>query len=190
MKPTKKWQRLAEFCESGEICRLTRKFDSYTYYGVVLAVSDNWVLLHEFDTTAMTFGGYQLCRMVDITKVEWHGSFLGRAAERLGQNAVPLPEIDLSSLPAFFASIPAESFPLVSVHREKKYPDSCWIGKITKIGKRGVTLQDIDVEAVWGVLATYRYSEITRVDFGGGYENALWMLASDGETEAEESTNA
>jgi hypothetical protein len=190
MKSTKKWQRLAEFCESGAICRLTRKFDRASDYGVVLTLSDNWVLLHAFDTTAMAFGGYQLCRLVDVTEVEWHGSFLGRAAERLGQSAVPLPEIDLSSLPAFFASIPAESFPLISVHQEKKYPDSCRIGKITKIGKRSITIHQIDPEAIWEASETYRYAEITRVDFGGGYENALWMLASEGKIEAEESTNA
>jgi hypothetical protein len=48
---------------------------------------------------------------------------------------------------------------------------------VVEVRKGGVTLLEIGPDAVWDdQLETYRLNEITRVDFGGDYENALHLV--------------
>jgi hypothetical protein len=41
-----------------------------------------------------------------------------------------------------------------------------------------VTLKKIDPDARWGDTKRYRFRDLTKVDFGGGYEEALMLVAA------------
>jgi hypothetical protein len=72
------------------------------------------------------------------------------------------------------------SFPLVTIHREQIEPDACWIGRVKGIKRGRVSLLEINPDARWDAHPTaYRLSEITRVNFGGDYENALHLVGGE-----------
>lgn len=84
--------------------------------------------------------------------------------------------MDLSSISALIRSA-SKLLPLITVHRERKKPDSCWIGTIVEIQKSHVLMQEIGPDASWEKRASrFSLEEITRVDFGGGYEEALQLV--------------
>ena len=54
----------------------------------------------------------------------------------------------------------------------------CWIGRVVGIDRGRVTLLEIRPDATWKRKPTeYRLSEITRVNFGGDYEDALALVS-------------
>ena len=59
-------------------------------------------------------------------------------------------------------------------------PDVCWIGRETRVGETKVSILYIDPDAKWDEAPTeYRFSRITRVDFGGDYEDALYLVGGE-----------
>lgn len=71
-------------------------------------------------------------------------------------------------------------FPLVTVHREPVDPDVCWVGRILSVERGRVSLLEINPDASWEEKPNhFRLSEITRVSFGGDYENALHLVGGD-----------
>jgi len=72
------------------------------------------------------------------------------------------------------------AFPLVAIHREKVDPDVCHIGRVVNIKRGRVVLLEIRPDATWeDGPSEYRLNEITRVNFGGDYENALHIVGGD-----------
>ena len=66
---------------------------------------------------------------------------------------------------------------LVTIYRETVKPDTCWIGKITKMTEREVSMLEIGPDAEWrDKPTTFKLKEITEIDFGGGYEEALSLV--------------
>jgi hypothetical protein len=81
--------------------------------------------------------------------------------------------VDLSN---FSTLLPTASalFPLVTIHREVVDPDVVHIGVVKDIADGILTLREIDPNARWArKLGRHKISQITRVDFGGRYEDAL-----------------
>ena len=69
--------------------------------------------------------------------------------------------------------------PLVAISTDESSPDSCWIGSITKIGKRRLTLMEVTPNAEWETSTSkYDLAAITEIGFGGGYEASLYTVAS------------
>lgn len=74
----------------------------------------------------------------------------------------------------------SEHFPLVTIHRERVNPDVCYIGRVDSLSGGLLALQKIGPDGVWEKTPeTYKTAEITRVDFGGGYENALYLVGGE-----------
>ena len=72
------------------------------------------------------------------------------------------------------------AFPLVTIYREQADAGVCHIGRVVGVSKTSVTLLEIGPDATWyAEPEAYRLSEITRVDFGGGYEEALHLVGGD-----------
>ena len=70
-----------------------------------------------------------------------------------------------------------EKVGLVTIHREQKDAEMCSIGRIVGIDRDRVSLLEINPDATWEKKPTdYRLSEITRVNFGGDYEDALAIV--------------
>lgn len=70
-----------------------------------------------------------------------------------------------------------EGYPLITIHREKVDNTVCYVGRVKRLKSKTFTLYAIDTQAVWYGTRRFRYKDVTRIDFGGLYEKALWMYA-------------
>ena len=56
----------------------------------------------------------------------------------------------------------------------------CWIGRVQGVNRARVSLLEMSPDASWeDNPEEYRIKEITRVNFGGDYENALHLVAGE-----------
>ena len=86
------------------------------------------------------------------------------------------PRVSVASIKELLLSA-NHVFPLVTIHREHMDPDVCSIGRVVGIDRGHVSLLQINPDATWEKTPTdYRLSEITRVNFGGDYEDALAIV--------------
>ena len=105
--------------------------------------------------------------------------FTKKALKARNERAPKKPRVELESLESLLVTA-GRWFPLVTIHREMVDPDICQIGRVEGVSKGRLRLFEIDPGAVWDAEATeYRLSEITRVDFGGDYEEALILVGRD-----------
>ena len=70
-------------------------------------------------------------------------------------------------------------FPLLVLHREKINPRVCLVGRVRSMTEKVLSLKEIDTDALWRETNRYRFRDLTKVDFGGGYEEALALVAAD-----------
>jgi len=146
--------------------------------GVVVVVTSDLVLLHRLDD-GIRLDGYSLLRSRDVTRVDLE---LPRAkfyheALRLRRQRPRRPRgIDLTELAAGIMSA-GLAFPLVAVHPERKHPGICWIGRPLAIQANELVLAYITPGATWEGEHHCRLSDVTRIDFGGAYEESLALVA-------------
>ena len=89
------------------------------------------------------------------------------------------PRVGLANIEELLLSA-GKAFPLVTIHREEVDPDVCWIGRVQGVNLGRVSLLEIGPDAVWeDKPEEYRIKEITRVNFGGDYENALHLVGGE-----------
>ena len=77
-----------------------------------------------------------------------------------------------------------DGYPIITVSREEIDDTVCAIGRVERIKRKSFRLQTMDVDARWDNVEKFRYRDVTRIDFGGNYEEALWMYATHREAEA------
>jgi hypothetical protein len=87
-------------------------------------------------------------------------------------------KINLNNLAEAIADI-SKKVPLIHVEREVKFPKECWIGYPVEIGPKQLVLECLDHLAAWSGPYPMMLKDITRIDFGGGYERALALTAPD-----------
>jgi hypothetical protein len=172
---------LKDALRAGALVRITRRrmdMDPYSV-GYPLCMAEQWVLLHK-KSDRIDLDGYELLRLRDITAVEMdfpHLHFYRRALDLKGEKAVRPPGIDLSTLENALTSI-SEQYPLLTISREKRYPDEVAIGRLRTTTKSGFHLEWITPDARLEHDSTlYRYSSVTKVEFGGEYEETLALVA-------------
>jgi hypothetical protein len=86
------------------------------------------------------------------------------------------PRVSVANLEELLLSADL-AFGLVTIHREQADPGVCEIGRVVDISKGQLKLLEINPDASWdNEPKNYRLSEITRVDFGGDYEDALQLI--------------
>lgn len=150
--------------------------------GYIVGVSDLFVMLHALDPDFVSLNGYIVLRAEDIQGyrvIDDNEFFLKRALQLKGIKPISQPEIDLSSFSALLSSANAR-FPLVCIQREiidVADDEPCFIGRVQKLTDKAVILEEISPAAKWEGTRRYNFKDITRVDFGGGYEEALALVA-------------
>ncbi len=124
------------------------------------------------------FDGFECFRISDVSKViadpytRFAESALRKRCERLPKK----PRVSVASVEELLLTA-GRTFPLVTIHREQVDPGVCWIGRILEVKQGHVSLLEINPEAMWYEKpSTYRLKEITRVNFGADYENALHLV--------------
>jgi hypothetical protein len=179
-KQVKQIAILASALLSGQIVRIiTKAMPGESLDGYVVSLSETFVLLHILDNgnytslngyVALPIGGLKIVRVQDD-----YMAFSERAMKVKGISPLPQPDILLLDLPGLLSSADAH-FPLVTIHQERVDRGCCFIGRVEKLTKRFVHLRKIDPAAHWVETEKLLFEDITRVDFGGGYEEALWLV--------------
>jgi hypothetical protein len=124
------------------------------------------------------FDGFECFRVSDVKKISLdpYAKFTEAALRKRGERKPRKPRVHVSSIEKLLRSA-ARAFPLVTIHQESKNPDVCHIGRVQRIRKGVVELLEIGPNASWDTAPTaYNLSEITRVNFGGDYEEALHLV--------------
>jgi hypothetical protein len=147
--------------------------------GYVVGVSAQFLMLHLLDSVTVSLNGYTVLPLEYVTRYrvrEDSEFFLQRALKLKGIGPKPVPSIDLSNFESVISTA-NQQFPLVTLHREIMRQDECYIGRVDKISGKAVTLREISFAGTWNRVRRYNFRDITRIDFGGAYEEALAMVA-------------
>ena len=156
-----------------------RRVDPHPLRGVVVDVARELALLHRL-SDAIHLDGYSVVRVADVSRVDAgpdRGRFYSRALA-LRREKARLPKgINLSGMGSAISTA-ATLFPLVTLHRERISPDTCSIGRLRTLTEKSVTLKWLTPTAKWsGDSQKYRLADISLLEFGGEYEDALARVA-------------
>ena len=125
------------------------------------------------------FNGFSCIRYRDVRGLEVPAEYAAfvEAALKLRNERIPgRPKVKLGTTSELLATA-GRAFPIVTIHRENVDPDVCHIGRVVGVDKDKVGLLEINPDASWDSRpVAYRTREITRVDFGGSYEDALMLV--------------
>jgi len=160
------------------VVRFSSPYESGWTHGYVLDIGPQFFLLGLIDDY-LKFDGFECFLHSDIRRLKVpapYEKFVVAALRKRGQSIERKPDIDLASLPAILRTA-NDLFPLITIHRERVKPDTCEIGRITDISKSHLLLLEIGPDALWYRRPTkIPLKDITRVGFGGGYEEALHLV--------------
>jgi hypothetical protein len=125
------------------------------------------------------FNGFQCMRFSDVRRLKApapYAEFFVAALIKRGEVIKRKPSIELSNIAAILESA-NQIAPLITIHTQKTHPDICWIGRALGGTKSHVSLLEIGPDAVWETAPMEKaLKAITRVDFLGGYEDALYSV--------------
>ena len=146
--------------------------------GYVVDASDRYVLLH-LVTDDIRLGGYVVLRIEDIFEVRTDFDEQGFIEKALNLRRMA-PErpvlVDLNCIETVLASI-AEHYSLMVIHREALNQPERFVGEIEAICDKTFNLREIDHDGKWVGTKRFRYDEVTRIEFDGGYETAIAQVA-------------
>jgi len=137
-------------------------------YGIVLRESDNLTLVaRELD---FVFDGYQVVRKADVTAStstagNKYGFKLLKAEGALSSIAVP--DVDLGSWRDLFSSLGTGRF----VWLENETTGDFTVGPIVRVNPKSVRVHYFDAAGKWQDGQTFKYEDITTVQFGTRYLN-------------------
>jgi hypothetical protein len=156
----------------------TRPFEEGSVHGFVFDIGPKFFLV-ALVSDAMRFDGFQCFRLSDVRNLQVPGkyaAFAEAALKKRGERIPRKPRVVTTRLPKLLLTA-NKAFPLITIHREQVDPDVCHIGRLADMTNSHVSLREIGPDGAWDdKLKTYRLTEITRVDFGGDYEEALHLV--------------
>jgi hypothetical protein len=171
-------QQLAQAMADGVIVRVFRaSIEEGHASGYIVGLGPTFFALELIDD-GIRYDGFLCLRYADVSECQspdQYEEFLKKALAARGLKREAF-DLDLSSVGALIVT-GAARYPLVSIHTEDDDAEACWIGRLSEINEERVLLREIDPSGVWDETPTpYALSEITRVDFGGAYEEALYLV--------------
>jgi hypothetical protein len=179
-------EQIEEAIAKRQFVRIKRRFEDAVIHGYVL-VSGPRHFVVALVNDRLWYDGFECFRIKDVRSIkpDPYATFAESALRLRRQRKPRPPRLDLESIQTLLATAGA-LYPLVTIHREKVEPDICRIGRIVGTSPKQVTLLEIGPGAEWDeATATYPIKEITRVNFGGGYEDALALVGGPAPTDAQ-----
>jgi hypothetical protein len=157
--------------------RFSRRFERSSIRGYVLDIGPRFFLL-ALVSDRIRFDGFECFRLNDVSNIrpDPYTKFVETALRRRAEYLPRRPRVSMASIEELLLSA-NRAFPLVAIHRERVDPDVCSIGRVLGIDRGRVTLLEINPHAAWEKNPSeYSLREITRVNFGGDYEDALAIV--------------
>ena len=153
--------------------------DEHRLEGFLLERTKDLILLNVISTDVVCFNGYTAIRRHDVRKMKVNrkNAFMIRALELKGYAASEPSGISIANWPELLESV-NRKFPLFAIHQEWLDNEVCYIGRLAARTATTFGLKEIDPDARWSRSRSYNFKDLTRVDFGGGYEDALARLAA------------
>jgi hypothetical protein len=147
--------------------------------GFVVGIGRKWVVLQRL-SDQIAFDGWQLIRLKDIQAVSINPNpdcFEVRALKARSVWPPSAPALALDDVVGAAGSAYAATG-MVSVFDEFDRPDACWIGNVVSLDESKLHLLEVDTHAGWRRKPRrFDPADITRIDFGGGYEESLRLVA-------------
>jgi hypothetical protein len=178
--PSSRLSLLRAAIRARQLVRISRRFEESSICGYILTIGPKFFMM-ALVSDRIRFDGFECFRLVDVKKVARHphAKFVETALRKRGEKRPKAPRVDVSRIEKLLLSA-GRAFPLITLHRDEADSDVCWIGRINRIKGGYVVLREIKPDATWeDTLSKYRLAEITRVSFGGDYEEALHLVARD-----------
>ena len=172
--------QLRSAMRASRLVRFSRSVEAGWVNGYVLDVGPEFFLL-ALVSDQIRFDGFQALRLRDVRKLRENpfASFVEAALKARHERRPRKPKVNLGSLSSLLLSA-GRAFPLVSIHRERVDAGTCQIGRVMGVSKGKARILEIGPGAVWDKKPTdYALKQITRVDFGGAYEDALHLVGGD-----------
>jgi hypothetical protein len=170
--------QLARACDNRLLVKFATRFDDGSICGYVLERGPRFFLV-ALVSDEMRFNGFQCFRREDVRRLQVparYATFAEAALKKRGERMPRKPRVSLATLSDLLLTA-NNAFPLVTIHREQADPDVCHIGRVVELGGGSLSLLEIGPDARWDNRPTvYSLREITRVDFGCGYEEALHLV--------------
>ena len=169
--------QLSEALRKGHLIRFSRRFETSTVRGYVLDVGPRFFLL-SLVSDRLWFDGFECFRVTDVSDIrrDPYATFAEEALRKRTERKPRKPRVSVATIERLVVSA-NRAFPLVTIHREAVDAEVCWIGRVVGIDRGRISLLEISPEATWEEKpGEHRLSEITRVSFGGDYENALHIV--------------
>lgn len=178
MHPNVRSTKLAAALRDRQPVKYVRPYEEGSVNGYVMAIGARWFMLAVLDGS-IRFDGFQCSRLADVRNLQVphpQAAFVEAALKKRGERLPRKPRVSVESIEELLLSA-NRAFPLVTIHREKVAPDVCMIGRVLGVKDGRVSLLETTPEATWAAKPNhYRLADITRIDFGGGYEGALHLV--------------
>ena len=172
-------ESLEEAQADARIVALDREvFDHEDEIGYVVGMGPSHFMLLRI-SDGIRFDGFSIFRVADVNQVEVpheHEAFVEGALHLRGENIDSPPEVDLTDTTSILRTV-GRLFDVVALHTEERDAGVCQIGHIQSVSDDSIQLIEIDPDADWAEEpATLAISDVTRIDVGGGYEEALLLV--------------
>jgi hypothetical protein len=182
-----------EIMENKWLVEFKRKgIDKHGLFGFIVDYNEDFTLLNVFDNGGFFLNGYSVIRDVDISTYRIYDDdkyFLTRILKVKGVVPKPAENVSLESWEDILVTA-NEQFPLITIHREETAKNICHIGTVEETANKKFSLFEIDSDGLWEKTYKYKYSELTRVDFGGLYEEGLHLVSEYDKAETRTNTPA
>jgi len=162
------------------LAQFNTPYEKSSWNGPIVGVGAAFVALLQIRDD-MRYDGVSCFRLQDVQRLRPcpHRRFVTAALKRRRQRRPRLPRLRLDDAGSALQSM-ARAFPLVTIHRERLHRDECNIGRLAGVCATTFGLQEINPGARWERrITTYRLRDVTRIDGGGGYEEALFMVGGE-----------
>jgi len=174
-------KKLTDAIHSKTVVRFVSRYEEGRIEGYMLDVGPKFFLMAIVDER-IRFDGFRCIRISDVRRIEipaTNADFVVAALIKRGEEIERKPPIDLSSIETILESVNAIA-PLVTIHTQTTRPDACWIGRTLGATSTHIALLEIGPDAVWETVPTMKaFKTITRIDFLGGYEEALYLVGGE-----------
>lgn len=168
-----------------QLIEVTRAIDESPWQGFLVAESESLVVLHRV-SDRFDLDGYCAFRREDIASIaeSFERRDLIQRALRLNRQSPTAPKrIDCTSVRSLMESAQAE-FGVLVIEREKVQSDEVQVGTIRMTSEDTYVLRWLSVNAEWdNDDRPFRYRDVTKLEFGAGYEQTLLAVARSRESD-------